>query len=206
MNCFPYKLMLITDYRYIDDREAGKIIGEAIRGGVNIVQYRDRGADYPLRVKRARKLRKLTSDLGAKLIINSDTDIASEVSADGIHFPSIFPPADVPEKKNFLFGFSAHNKEEIKKGELMGADYLLVSPLFNPGSKTACFPNLGEKGLKKLCRQTDVPILALGGITEDNVSAAFKSGACGVASVTGLLLSGDIFETARRMREKIDSF
>jgi len=195
--------MLITDYRYIDDKELGKTIGDAIRGGVDLVQYRDKGADYPLRVKRAKQLRRLTSDLGAKLIINSDVDIASEVRADGIHFPSTFLLSNIPEKKNLFFGFSAHNKEEIKQGESIGADYLLVSPLFSPGSKAIYSPQLGEKGLKKLCSKTTIPIFALGGINEGNVSAAVRSGAYGVASVTGLLLSGDIFETAKRMREAI---
>lgn len=204
MFCFPCRLMLITDYRYIDDKDMGKTIGSAVRGGVDLVQYRDKGADYPLRIKRAKVLRGLTSDLGARLVINSDIDIAGEVGADGIHFPVNFSLADIPEKKTFFFGFSAHNKEEIKRGESLGADYLLVSPLFNPGSKSVYFPTLGERGLKKLCNKTAPPIFALGGINEGNIGLAVKCGAYGVASVTGLLLSKDIFESAKRMREVID--
>ncbi len=204
MSNFPYRLCLITDPVYLPkDLFEGKIV-EALEGGVDMVQYRDYFGSNDLRLNQAQLLRRLTRDYGTVLIVNGDVELALEVEADGVQLGKrSISPLEVRRLigKDRLIGASVHNASEIKKAETSGADFLLLSPLFFPGSKTTNSPILGVEKFTDLCKTTSLPVFALGGITPENASAAVRCGAYGLAAISGILAAPSIRKVVEKMRK-----
>lgn len=129
----------------------------------------------------------MANRLKAKVLVNTRVDIALAAGADGAHLPagSIAPRlwrAITPE--GFLIGVSCHTFDESVRAEQDGADYVLFGPVFAPLSKSSDLPPRGLEELSRVSRAVSIPVLALGGITEDNAEACVSAGAAGVAGIT----------------------
>jgi len=207
MSLFPYKFCLITDFRYIPDQRFENIIGRVIDGGVDLIQFRNEEAPENLKLSRAKRIRDITKTRRAGYIVNSDIDIAVKTGAEGIQVKAQ-DIQKIPGIKRAVgpgkcFGVSVHNENEILKAEVNGADFLILSPLFQPGSKSFSHTPLGINEFSRLCTLTKTPILALGGINSGNANLPMMNGAHGVAVISGLLKSDDIFQEAQKIYEKI---
>ncbi len=126
---------------------------------------------------------------GKLFIVNSDTRLAAEAGADGVHLPSTAQPetarrmADEAGRPELLIGWSTHSVHEIQEAETRGVDYVLLAPIFRPISKQGRAP-LGLGLLREACAVTALPVVALGGVTLERVDDVLGAGAAGFAGIS----------------------
>jgi thiamine-phosphate pyrophosphorylase len=175
---------VITDRKALRGESLLDAIARNLRDGVTWLQIREK--DLP-----ARKLyelilaaRALPNPANTKLIVNTRADVALAAGADGVHFPSHSPDLAHWRKiapQDFLLGVSCHTPEEVRQAN---ADYILYGPVFAPLSKTSSLAPCGLSGLADAARSTQVPVLALGGITRANASSCITAGAVGISGIS----------------------
>lgn len=178
----------------------------AIEGGVSIIQYRDKNASSRTLLNRAYALRKLTKESGALLIINDRIDIALAVGADGVHLgQDDLPYGDARRILGdaHIIGISATCLEEATAAAGSGADYIGLGPIFPTSSKDDAAPPIGIEGLASVRKSVDVPIVAIGGITVDNIEEVVSAGSDGIAVISAVAAANDMAGSARILDEMI---
>jgi thiamine-phosphate pyrophosphorylase len=143
---------------------------------------------------------------GALFAINDRVDVAMAMGADGIHVG----PEDLPAREArkllpppVVLGVSAGTREEARKAERDGADYIGVGPVFATGTKPDAGAPIGIEGFAAIARAVSIPVVAIGGITIDNVAAVIGAGAAGVAVVASVVGAEDITAAARALKRRI---
>jgi thiamine-phosphate pyrophosphorylase len=152
-------------------------------GKVDWVQVRDK--DLPARELIA-VVRRAMGRVG-KVLVNTRVDVAMAAGAAGVHLPSGSIAASewrTITPSGFLIGVSCHSMEDVVRAEREGADYVVFGPVFDPLSKSADLPARGLRELSRVSRAVRIPVLALGGITEENAPECVAAGAAGVAGIT----------------------
>ena len=159
-------------------------VEELLRAGdVDWVQIRDK----ELPARELMEVVRRAMAWGGKILVNSRVDVAVAAGAAGVHLPagSIAPSewrAITPS--GFLIGVSCHTLDEVLRAEREGADYLVFGPVFVPLSKTSDLAPRGLEGLRRVSLVVKIPVLALGGITEENAASCVEAGAAGVAGIS----------------------
>ncbi len=140
-----------------------------------------------------------------KLIINDRVDVAVVVDTKGVQLA--YHSLEVSEVKRtfpkLMVGKSVHSIEEALVAEQQGADYLLFGHIFATSSKPDLYPR-GVSQLKQLIRQVTIPVIAIGGITPDNVGEVIQAGASGVAVMSGVLQAEDPLAEVKKYRNRIE--
>lgn len=140
-----------------------------------------------------------------KIIINDRVDIAVTQSVGGVQLTS--HSIDVGDVKKFFpslhIGCSVHSVEEALEKEERGADFLIYGHIFETSSKMGLAPR-GLKSLHKITSSVKLPVIAIGGITPNNLPSVLREGACGIAVLSGILLEKDTISAALKYREKLD--
>ena len=197
--------VLITD-RKVCSEKLTDIIEQAIDGGVGTVQLREKDLSTSDLYRLAKEIREITERKGANLIINDRVDIAIAVDADGVHLGWQSLGIDIVRKmvgRDKLIGFSAHNLEEAERAGNSGADYISISPIFDTANKDYFIKPLGVGEIGKIKARINIPVVALGGINEDNVDSVIKNGADGIAVISAILLSDRPKETVTGIYREI---
>jgi len=183
-------LYLITD-KSIAGLTHSQIVKKAISAGVQTVQLRDKSMTKRDLYAEALKVRDLTLKHKVKFIINDYIDIAMAVKADGVHLGQ----DDMPIKEarrivgnKMIIGISTHNLSQAKKAQDHGADYIGFGPMFQTLTKNAGRPK-GLRSLKNICSKIAIPVVAIGGITCENISDVLNAGANGCAIISAIQLS-----------------
>ena len=182
----------LTKKTVIDDVKA------AIKGGVNIIQYREKGASTKQMLKEAAEIKKLCQKNNIIFLINNRIDIALAVDADGVHIGQDDMPYETARKllgKNKIIGVTTHNIEESVEAEKIGADYIGLSPIFLTSTKADAGKACGPEMIKKVKSNVKIPIAAIGGINESNVGQVLKAGGKNIAIISAILTKEDV-ETA----------
>ncbi len=123
----------------------------------------------------------------AKILVNTRVDVALAAGASGVHLPAGSP---APRRwracspKGFLIGVSCHALEEVREAEEQGADYAVFGPVFAPRSKVTALEPQGMDALAEAARAVRIPVLALGGVTQENARDCMRAGAAGVAAIS----------------------
>ncbi|KJU81275.1 thiamine-phosphate pyrophosphorylase, partial [Candidatus Magnetobacterium bavaricum] len=170
---------------------------DAIGGGVKWLQLRDKDASRLQLFKTARLLKALTRSNDAVLIINDYPDIALAVDADGVHLGQ----GDLPIGQvrglmgDKIIGVSTHTLEEAIEAQRAGADYIGFGPIFATQTKDAGPPK-GVDALKELLQHITIPVVAIGGIKEENLADVLEAGASAVAVASGILKQDDLTKAA----------
>ncbi len=121
------------------------------------------------------------------IIVNSRMDVALAAGAAGVHLPAGSPPPDrwrTLAPPGFLIGVSCHDVEEVRAAAGHGADYVVFGPVFTPQSKSTALAPRGLHLLEQAALRVPIPVLALGGITSQNIDACIRSGAAGIAAIS----------------------
>ena len=161
-------LCLVTDRNRTSCRALESVVAEAVEGGANMIQFRDRDMQEADRLHVAVKLREITENK-ALFIVNGDVDLAKKVRADGIHFPEkhVFDADSEKLKKSFILGKSVHSLEMATKAASEGIDYLIVGTLF-PSKSHPQGRSSGTKIIEDISRKVSVPLIGIGGISSQN--------------------------------------
>jgi thiamine-phosphate pyrophosphorylase len=199
-------LCFITD-RTISKQTYEDMVRLVLEAGVTWVQYRDKEGSKPDIYRNALNLRDITKKYHAVFIVNDYTDIAFAAGADGVHLGQDDLPVQKARDilgKDKLIGLSTHTVEQAVNAEVSGADYIGLGPVFHTGTKDAGIP-MGIQILRTVRQQVKIPIVAIGGISQENVQSVLKTGIDAVA-VASAILKGNIKENAGRFLEIIRSY
>ena len=183
------KIYLVTDEKACLEKDFYSCIEEAIKGGVKIVQLREKNISTKDFYEKALKVKEICKNYGALFIINDRLDIAQAVGADGVHLGQSDMPIEEARKilkDKFLIGATARNIEEAKRAELLGADYIGSGAIFGTSTKDNA-KKLEMEELKKIVASVKIPVFAIGGININNVGILKNIGLQGICSVSGIL-------------------
>lgn len=195
-------LYAVTDRSWLNGDTLYSQIEKAVRGGASIVQLREKHLDREAFIAEAKEIKKLCHQYRVPLIINDSVEIALEADADGVHVGQ--DDTDVTEARKRLgpdkiIGVSAHNVEEAVTAWKNGADYLGSGAVFHTGSKDNVTP-LSQEELKAICRAVPIPVVAIGGISEQNALQLSGTGIEGIAVISAIFAKPDIEKAARELR------
>ncbi|HSD59845.1 MAG TPA: thiamine phosphate synthase [Burkholderiales bacterium] len=184
-----------------DTRRLAALVRAALEGGCRWVQYRGKAADAVRRREQARELRRLTTQWGARLIVNDDVALALEVGADGAHVGQDDLPAAQARQMlgpDGILGVSCHNRLELAaQAELAGADYVAFGS-FHPSGVKPLAVRADPALLTGARERIGLPRVAIGGITPENAPVLIAAGADAVAVVSALFGAPDVREAAQR--------
>ncbi len=190
INCSEKELMLyaVTDRHWLGDETLYDQVKKALDGGATFVQLREKNLDRADFLAEALEIQKLCREYGVPFVINDEVSIAKDIDADGVHVgQSDMEAMDVrkilgPDK---ILGVSAQTVEQAIIAEKHGADYLGVGAVFATGSKDDA-DDVSHETLKAICEAVSIPVIAIGGITKDNIFELAGSGICGVAVISAI--------------------
>jgi thiamine-phosphate pyrophosphorylase len=166
-----------------------EIARRAIDAGIRTIQLRDKYLSKKDLYKVADRIAKMSVRHKVTFIINDHIDIALAVNTDGVHLGQEDMPLEEARRlmgKGKIIGISTHTVHQAIQAKESGADYIGFGPMFPTVTKNAGNPQGVEK-LREIRRHVDIPIVAIGGITWENVHEVMKAGADAVAAVSGLL-------------------
>ena len=197
-------LYAVTDRAWIGKQTLLEQIEDALKGGVTILQLREKGLDEDSFVKEAIQVKALCRRYGVPLIINDNLEVALRSGADGVHVGiEDAPVAEIRQRtgKDFLIGATAKTVTQAVLAEKSGADYLGVGAVFpSPTKKNAV--RITPEQLKAICTSVCIPTFAIGGISLENAAQLKGGGMDGIAVVSAIFGAGDIQKAARQMKEK----
>ena len=196
MKCDKNDLLLyaVTDRHWLEGRTLKEVVKESLDGGVTFVQLREKTLEDEKFLEEAKELKELCKKYNVPFVINDNVDIAIAMDADGVHVgQSDMEAGDVRAKlgPDKIIGVSAENVEQAVLAEKRGADYLGVGAVFPTGSKDDA-ADVSYETLKAICEAVSIPIIAIGGINEGNVSKLAGSGIVGVAVISAIYAAKDI--------------
>lgn len=202
---WDYSLYLVTDRKYIGPRNLTECVDEALRGGVSLVQLREKTASSREFYELALNLKEVTSRHNVPLIINDRLDIALAVNADGLHLGQDDLSIGVAREHfggDKVIGISVSNVQEAVLAEKEGADYLGAGAMFATGTKTDA-KLLSLEGLRRIKEAVAIPVVAIGGIKEENAPKIMGTGIDGISVVSAILAEEEIEAAAQKLKRII---
>jgi thiamine-phosphate pyrophosphorylase len=202
-----YLLYLVTDAGLSRGRSHVEIVEAAIRGGVTIVQYREKEAPTRRMIEEAGELLALCRAAGIPFIVNDRIDVALAVDADGVHVGQDDMPASLARRligRKRILGVSAGSIAEARRAVDDGADYIGASPVFSTPTKPDAPPPLGVDGLRAMSGAVAVPVVAIGGINRGNAGDMMNAGAAGIAVVSAIVGAEDAAAAAQALRDIVE--
>ncbi len=187
MNALPSRLLVVTD-RHQAEAPLERIATQAVLAGARWIWLRERDMAATERRELATRLRAITRRHGAALSIGGDVDLAFDLAADGVHLRAGAPVAAARRKlgAHAIIGVSAHGAPEVAAAKAAGADYVTLSPIYPTQSKPGYGPALGIGAIAQAA-QSELPVLALGGVTAERAAACVRAGAAGIAVMGGIM-------------------
>ncbi len=203
-----FRLLLVTDRHQTRGRPLPEILHHAIAAGLPAIQLRERDLPTGELLSLAQEIRALAVLRTVPLILNDRVDLVLALGLDGVHLRSDSLPVSSARRvlgSDRLIGISTHSVDEVRRANQDGADYIIFGPIFDTSSKRSFGPPLGLDLLAEVCRESTVPIFAIGGITCERARAVRRAGAHGVAVIGALLTHDDIGDAVRAFAHALQS-
>lgn len=204
MNCDKKDLLLyaVTDRSWLKGQTLCEQVEQALKGGVTFLQLREKELDDQEFLEEAQVIQQLCRKYQVPFLINDNVALAAKIGADGVHVGQSDMAAGEARAKlgpDRIIGVSARTVEEALEAQRQGADYLGVGAVFHTGSK-ADAAEVDHQVLRDICRAVDIPVIAIGGITRDNVAQLKHSGICGIAVISAIFAQKNIEAAASELR------
>ena len=201
-------LYAVTDSRWLKDGERlYDQVEEALKGGATFVQLREKKLDAEHFFEEAVEIKELCRKYHVPFVINDNVDIALEMDADGVHVGQEDMEAGSVREKlgpDKIIGVSAHTVEEALLAEKRGADYLGVGAVFPTGSKDDASV-LDADTVREIVKAVKIPVIAIGGISMENVGKLKGYGLDGVAVISAIFAQEHIVEATAKLKEAVCS-
>ncbi len=202
-------IYLLTDRGVPPSGDFLGALRSALEGGVRFLQFREKDLAPRARLELGEKVMALAGEFGAEVIVNGDPALAEVLGAAGVHLgKDTLSVKDVRERLGYkgLIGYSAHSGPEAAEAFAAGADFSVLSPVFQTKSKFTSGPVLGLDGFRAEMDRIGGagghnPVYALGGVGADNAADCLRAGARGVALIGGILGAGDPAAAASEIRK-----
>jgi thiamine-phosphate pyrophosphorylase len=201
-----YSLYLVTDRDLSLGRSNLEVIEAAVKGGVTLVQLREKEATTREFFEEGLRVRDYLSTKNIPLIINDRIDIVLALNADGVHLGQDDMPVDIARTmigSNKIIGASVFSPVEAKVAEAMGADYLGLSPIFLTGTKPELTDQIGMEGISAIRETVKIPIVGIGSIKYANAFEAVSAGLDGVAVVSAICSQEDPKAAAEAIKGEV---
>jgi thiamine-phosphate pyrophosphorylase len=200
------QLYLVTDEKACLGRDFFWVVEEAVKGGVTMVQLREKELGTRAFIEKGKRLKDLLDMYGVPLIINDRVDVALAIDAAGVHVGQSDMPFAIlknllPTEK--ITGLSVESKWQVQEAEDWNVSYIAASPLFSTPSKTDTESPWGMNGLRWMRDNTHHPVVVIGGLSETNTTQAITNGAKGIAVISAICSAPSPYEAAQNLRARI---
>ncbi|REC46781.1 thiamine phosphate synthase [Chryseobacterium pennipullorum] len=207
LHSFPYQLYLVISEADCMGKNFLKVAEQAILGGVDIIQLREKSDSTEKFLQKALKLTEITAKYGIPLIINDNMKVAEKVNSAGIHVGnSDTAPTDLrkqPAIRDKIIGYSVEHLMQLENEQTAVSDYLGISPVFRTQTKTDTVTEWGFEGITKIRQLTDKPLVAIGSIHLENARAVLNAGADCLAVVSAICSADDPQRAAYELKNEI---
>ncbi|MCI3922223.1 thiamine phosphate synthase [Paenibacillus sp. TRM 82003] len=200
-----FTLYAITGESFHPGRDVIDVMTEAMKGGADIIQLRDKTSPKRDVLEKAKRLREATAKHGALFIVNDHIDVALAVEADGIHLGQDDLPLAEARKimGGRIVGISTHAIEEARKAERGGADYIGVGPVYPTKSKVDVVAPVTTAYVRQVAAEIRIPWVAIGGIKLHNVDEVLGAGATRICAISEIVGSSDVKGTCEAFVSRI---
>lgn len=195
-------LYAITDRSWLNGKTLVSQAELALQGGATILQLREKNLGDEAFLEEAKEIQQLCRKYGVRFIVNDNVEVALKVGADGIHVGQKDMEAGNvrrllgPDK---ILGVSAQTVEQAILAEKNGADYLGVGAVFPTGSKDDA-DDVSHEALAAICKAVKIPVVAIGGISKNNLLELKGTGICGVSVISAIFAQPDILAATQELR------
>lgn len=202
MKHFDLSLYLVTDRSLSLGRPLEYVVEEAVKGGVTMVQLREKECSSKEFYLQAMALKKCLKPYNIPLIINDRLDIALACDAEGLHIGQSDLPYEVARKilgKDKIIGLSVENKQDALDANKLDVDYIGISPVFDTPTKTDTAQELGLAGVHEISLVSKHPGVGIGGINNSNALEIIQAGADGISVVSAIMSASDPRQAASEL-------
>ena len=199
-------LYAVTDRYWLNGRKLKDDVEKAILGGATMIQLREKNLSTEDFIKEALEIKELCKKYDIPFIINDSLEVFLAVDADGIHVGQNDLSADIVRKKigpNKILGVSAETVSEALLAEKMGADYLGVGTIFSTSTKLDAI-NVTKEELARISYSVNIPVVAIGGITLDNIKELKNTMISGISVVSAIFKEEDIVKATSNLLKEVN--
>jgi thiamine-phosphate pyrophosphorylase len=207
-SCLPKGIYSITAEKFSSGRDNVTVVKEMIRGGVAVIQYREKHDRKSFRAmyEECLAIRRLTRESGTPFIVNDYVELAMLVDADGVHVGQDDLPVSAVRQRvgDKIIGLSTHGPEQARAALQEGVDYIGAGPIFATRTKDDVCDPVGLDYLDHVIQHVPLPAVAIGGIKAHNIDQVLALGARTVCLVTEIVGAEDIAGMVRQLKAKMD--
>ena len=203
---FNKKLYVITESCISRGRSNERVVKEAIEGGAEIIQLREKNWAKDKVKEEAIKLLKICRKNKALFVVNDYVDLALEIGADGVHLGQSDMPIKEARKicgNKLIIGLSTHSVEQAIKANKEGIDYITIGPIYNTRAKDY---TVGPEIIKDILKKIKKPLIAIGGINKSNIDEVLSQGVSNIAVISAVVGAEDIKKSANDLTQKIKNY
>jgi len=197
------KLYVVTDRSWLDGKLFTEEVEKTLQGGATLIQLREKKLSYDEFLNEGKEIKKITNKYNVPLIINDNVEIAMNIDASGVHIGQNDMDAAEVKKligKDKILGVTAKTVEQAIKAEKDGASYIGVGAAFSTSTKLDTRVITFET-IKNICKSVTIPVVAIGGIDENNIMNLKGLGIHGVALVSSIFSKEDVLLATKQMLE-----
>ncbi|UCF73482.1 MAG: thiamine phosphate synthase [Deltaproteobacteria bacterium] len=199
------RLYCFSPGSFLMGRDPIEMVAAQIRGGADVIQLREKDMPKREKLELGRAVKNLAAREGALFIVNDDLDLALILEADGVHLGQDDIPIQYarPLLKDKIIGISTHSLEQARQAIDSGADYIGIGPVFETETKIRVDQVVGIDLVLKVKALSSIPVIAIGGIGENNIDLLVDRGIKRAAIISDILSSDDIEAKTRALKEKL---